>query len=67
MCLRGLNPKNPTGFSLAYESPIPVVHPAIGRFQIDFRPWMAFNLAHHTKMQTFINLTDSHTLGYWEV
>ncbi len=67
MHVRGLNPKNPTSFSLVYESPIPVVHPAVGSFQIHFRPWMAFNLAHHTKIQNFINPPDSYTSWYWEI
>ena len=67
MHLRGLNPKIPTGFSLEYESPIPVVLPAIGSFQIHLRPWVAFHFAQHTKIQNFINPPDSLTWGYWQI
>ena len=67
MHLRGLNPKIPTGFSLGYDSPIPVVLPAIGSFQIHLRPWVAFHFAQHNKMQNFINPPDSLTWGYWEI
>ena len=67
MHLRGLNPKNPTGFSLEYESPIPVVLPAIGSFQIHLRPWLAFHFAQRTKIQNFINPPDILTWGHWEI
>ena len=61
MHLRGLKPKNPTGFSQEYESPIPVVIPAVGSFQIHWRPWVEFQLAQYTKIQNFINPRDSLT------
>ena len=49
MQIRGIKPKNPTGFSLSEVGPTSVVNHRVGGFLIYWRPWAGSNLLQHPK------------------
>ena len=49
MQIRGVKPKNPTGFSLSKVDPTSVVNCSIGGFLIYWRPWAGSNFVQPPK------------------